>query len=748
MANKSTIAKATDEELIVLIENGVSNSVGDFLNSSDLTRERLRATYEFAGLPLGEGLRPNGVSQIVDSSTTEVVEAYTSILSELILSNNKIARFIPYNDSVTARDAAKQASDMVNYCIFKKNNGWTLLSDWIKAALLWKNSIIRWDYVEDFEYMFHEYDEIDQYKLDEILADTTMEIVGDLKLESDFSVESETGEPGSSVVYVDVRVRETIDRSRVDVSLVAPENFRITRDATSIEDAAYIGIQVDMTRSEIRKHYPDMAEKIEDWDELGSTYEWNTSYTEEAAARKHITGQEYWQGSNEQELLPLDANREVTVTESWLRVDRDGDGIAELKHIITSGNHILLEEDVDCVNLASLCPISIPHEFFGLSIADFTRSSTLANTAIIRGFLENVYLTNYSPTLADPNVVDFGALQNMRPKQLIATNGNPAAAVQKLPPETISPGTTGILDWLQLHKEQATGMSKAAQGLNDTLYVSGNSEQKVQAVQTASQKRIQHIARVFTETGFKRLIEGVYKTMTDNMDELMIQGQYEEYMSIDIENLPNFMEVEVLADVGDHGNSTMLLKMQQVQALMEGLQGAGAGMVIKQEAPVVVAEKVLNALDLNPADFIEDWQDEEFAKAVAEAKQAEEKAAEEQRMMEMRNANAEISQKEANVSFTTAQAKNTHQDNTRQTAIAIDKHLQEWEKLRLEAMKDGAEPARSPDVMAMFGSAQEAVKQMDNSEPSEPIEKIMKILEENPQMIQQLMQLLSGGQNG
>ena len=40
----------TDEQLINLIEMGVQNSTGDFLNSSDLARERLKAlmsTLEF-----------------------------------------------------------------------------------------------------------------------------------------------------------------------------------------------------------------------------------------------------------------------------------------------------------------------------------------------------------------------------------------------------------------------------------------------------------------------------------------------------------------------------------------------------------------------------------------------------------------------------------------------------------------------------------------------------------------------------
>ena len=141
-----------------------------------------------------------------------------------------------------------------------------------------------------------------------------------------------------------------------------------------------------MTRSEIRKQWPEVAENVEDWDELGQK-EWNTDYTEEAAARKHITGQEYWQGSNEMETLPLEANRQITVTESWLRVDRDGDGISELKRFITAGTHILWEEDVDMVNLAMICPFDIPHEFYGLSMADMTRSSTLASTASFAGLL-------------------------------------------------------------------------------------------------------------------------------------------------------------------------------------------------------------------------------------------------------------------------------------------------------------------------------------------------------------------------
>ena len=53
--------KVTDDELLRLVDAGISNSVGDFLNSSELARERLRSTYEYAGVPEAH-LTPNGVS--------------------------------------------------------------------------------------------------------------------------------------------------------------------------------------------------------------------------------------------------------------------------------------------------------------------------------------------------------------------------------------------------------------------------------------------------------------------------------------------------------------------------------------------------------------------------------------------------------------------------------------------------------------------------------------------------------------
>jgi len=694
--------KVNDDQVINLVETGVQNSVGDWLNSSDLTKERLKSTYEFAGVPAGH-LTPNGVSTIVDTSTTETIEAYTALLSDLFLNNGKLARFVPYSEAPGSFKAAKDASMITNYCIFKQNNGWEIIEKWIKSALLWKNGIVRWDYIEDFEYQFDEYEKIDQIKLDEILAEENVEIVGDLEFDSD----PMTGQ----AMFLNVRLKRTIDKSRVKIENVPPENFRISREATSFDDASFVGIQTTMTRSEIRKYWPDVAENIseDEWDELGID-DWvgASRYSEDIAARKMVTGQNYWSNAHLTE-TPLEANRELTVTECWMKVDRDGDGIAELKHFIIAGSHILLEEDCDMIPLASISPIDVPHEFYGLSIADFTRSSTLAATAILRGFVENTYLTNYSPKLADPNVVDFSALQNMKPKQIIPTNGNPAAAVAQLQPETISSGTVPLLEHLQTIKEQATGMSKAAQGLNDTLYVSGNSEAKLAAVQSASQKRIQHIARRFAETGLKRLCHGIYKTMRKCMSEMKFHYQGV-YANIDPMLLPTDMDIEVFLDLGENSNQNKLQKLQMVGTqILPALNQAGAGMIVKPEAPAVLATKTMEAMGIDSNDFLEDYTTPEFKEKAAQALQQQSQAKQAEQDNMQKKAAADLALQEANVAYTNAQAKNTSDDNIKQLAVAMDKHQQEWADLAIKSVKEGAQIPPAPNFEELLMMAKMAI---------------------------------------
>ena len=686
----------TDDELYTIIDSEVTNSQGNFLDSSDLSAEREKATYEYAMQPTGH-LAPQGVSKIVSSDTVEAIEGYSAVLSELLLNNKKLARFIPYSQSPKGVHAARVASDIVNYCIFKKNKGWEIINSWMKAALLWKNAAVVWEYVEDYEYTFEEYEEITAEALDMLLADSEVEVVGDLY----------SNEGG---LYEDVRVKRTKNKSGIKIRNIEPESFIISQGADSIESADFVGVQSEMTRSEIRKQYPEQADNV-DWDNTDHDYSFASAINNEKTARRTSVGlSNYSFGANN----TSEANQTATVLECWLRVDRDGDGIAELKRFITVGGNILVEEDVECVQIAELKPFDIPHEWAGLSMADMTRPSTLASTAILRGFVENTYLTNYSPKLADPNVVDFSALQNMKPKQIVPTNGNPAMAVHNMPPEALSTGTVPLLEFLQKHKEQANGLSKAAQGLNDTLYVSGNSEQKVSAVQSAAQTRIQHIARRFMETGLATLCEGVYRTMKLEMrtNEMDYYDRNDLYQTIDVKELPDTLMLQVEADVGDASNNSILSKMQMIGTqVMPALMQAGFQGVINPMAPAIIAAKTIEALGEDPLDYIVDYTSDEYKKSAMEGKKQEAKANEIKKAMEEATMKTKMALDQANVDYTNVQSQNAIQDNLKQLVVALDKSYQEWAKLELAAAKDGQPTPEQPPIQEMYGMAQQLIQQ-------------------------------------
>jgi len=337
--------------------------------------------------------------------------------------------------------------------------------------------------------------------------------------------------------------------------------------------------------------------------------------------------------------------------------------------------------------------------------------------------VENTYLTNYSPKLADPNVVDFSALQNMKPKQLIATNGNPAAAVQSMPPEAMAAGTVPLLEFLQLHKEQATGMSKAAQGLNDALYVSGNSEQKVSQVQSAAQKRIQHIVRRFAETGFKRCILGVYQLMRQNMKETLYSTPASTgvYSMVDVSKLPETMDVEVNINVGENSNDSRLMKVQRIGTeILPGLTQAGQQMAIKPEAGLALAYEAIQAMGLDPTKYLQDYEDPQFQEQAQQTMQQQQQEAEVQKQIEQAQVASQMALNEANVRYTQVQADNSLQDNTKQLAVALDRSNQEWSKLALEAAKDGLSMPEHPGFEQLFGVAMQGISAMSNNLPVSP----------------------------
>ena len=168
------------------------------------------------------------------------------------------------------------------------------------------------------------------------------------------------------------------------------------------------------------------------------------------------------------------------------------------------------------------------------------------------------------------------------------------------------------------------------------------------------------------------------------------------------------MDVEILLDIGENSNSNKLQKLQKIGAeVLPALNNNGAGIVIRPEAPAVLATQIIESMNMDSNDFLEDYNTEEFRQRAMESVEKQTKDAELAKQLEQQRAAAEVDLQSANVQYTRAQAKNTMDDNSRQLAVSIDKHFQEWADLNIKAAKEGTEVPQHPSYNEILMMAQQ-----------------------------------------
>ena len=198
------------------------------------------------------------------------------------------------------------------------------------------------------------------------------------------------------------------------------------------------------------------------------------------------------------------------------------------------------------------------------------------------------------------------------------------------------------------------------------------------------------------------------------------------YSTINMSELPSSMDVEIFLDIGENSNSTVINKLTKIGAeILPGLNNQGAGMVIKPEAPAVLATKLIEAMNIDSNDFLEDYTTDEFKQKAEKVIQQQTEAAQAQQAIEQRKREADTSLAEANVTFTNAQSKNTMDDNSKQLAVAIDRHFQEWADLTIKAVKEGAELPEHPGFDQVLMMAREVIQPQQQMAPQQPQQEII-----------------------
>jgi hypothetical protein len=201
-----------------------------------------------------------------------------------------------------------------------------------------------------------------------------------------------------------------------------------------------------------------------------------------------------------------ESTQDVLIHESYIRMDIDGDGKAELLKITTAGEatKLLDIEEVDNMPFISMTPVIMPHRFHGRSIAELVEDIQLIKSTVMRQMLDNMYLTNNNRVAIQDGQVAMDDLLTNRPGGIVRTKQPPQNVMMPIQAQPITDQASGMLGYLDAVKESRTGVSKTAQGLNpDSL--NNKTATGMNQVLTQSQMRMELIARIFAETGVRDL---------------------------------------------------------------------------------------------------------------------------------------------------------------------------------------------------------------------------------------------------
>jgi hypothetical protein len=352
----------------------------------------------------------------------------------------------------------------------------------------------------------------------------------------------------------DVAIKRTEKKGKVTIDAVPPEEFGISKRSKHITDG-FSYHRVERTIGELK------ARGYKNVDDITSDDQGANSNAE-AVERKSFDDENAF--SNTHDESTDKSARLVWITECYMPVDYDGDGIPEWRKIVRAGNQILENVECDGPPFVAITPIPLPHRFFGLSIADLAMESQRIKTSLLRSVMDNLYMGVNGRYFAVENQVNLDDLLTSRPGGIVRVK-NPNA-VGRLDSGMSDPaGAYQMLEYVELMRENRTGYMRNSQGA-DNPNVLNKTATGATIQSNRADGRIDLIARVFAETGVKDLFLLILKLVSENQDKAAVMRLNNEWVDIDPSGWKTQFDFTVNVGLGT-GN-----KDQQVQHLMGLMQ--------------------------------------------------------------------------------------------------------------------------------------------------------------------------------
>lgn len=357
---------------------------------------------------------------------------------------------------------------------------------------------------------------------------------------------------------------------------IDPEDFVITKGAVSVDSAQMVGHNDFVTKSDLVEmgynkevvrglssiNTNDSANKQNRLREQGGTDDGN-SY--------------HWTG----EIVKLETR--------FIKVDRDGDGIAERLKIMRVGEELLEADHYEIAPYAVLSSILMPGQLIGMSHAEVTVETQNIKTTLLRQTMMNMYQVNSARMAANENV-NMDDLLTQRLGGIVRVKGeaHPLNSVGPLQVPFIGDKSLMVMQYADSARAQRTGSLMANQAL-DSDKLGNETATRFEGVQDAANSKVELVARGHAETGIRDLFCGMLWTVCHfqkSSTEIMVMGKE---LTIDprkwLSDQPMVCNVGLAA--GD--NENVMSNMAGLLTVSQQLQAAGS--------PLTDMKKQYNILD-------------------------------------------------------------------------------------------------------------------------------------------------------
>lgn len=529
------------------------------------------------------GDEEEGRSSVIATDVADLVDSDMTSLVRVFLGSGDVMVFEPNTDNPEEEAEAEEKTKYVNYLIRGRPGSYKIVHDWMKDAETQKMGVVHYFLDEEKKTRTIKYEAINTLRIGELMAAIQDESENIDKVEVVEQLEIKDGEPEFPTFNVTFRITEA--KKKIDFKPIPTEDFLISRNAETEDDANLVGHVQFMSRGELVAS--GMSRKKVASFPSSSTNNTNGSSTQNnvqsinGSTMKDIRWDD--EGGNTQLSTPEWSSELVRVVNMYVKVDFDGDGIAERRFVQKIGNEITENEPFDHVPYAILSGILDPHKAIGHGRASLVIEDQRVNTALQRGTLDNIYKVNH-PRTAVGSAVDLDDMMDIRLDGVVRVNDTGIASQQVFPLVTPFIGDKALLiqQYRDSLKSKRAGELLASQGLeSDNLHK--ETATRFNGVEKAAEAKIELVARNFAETGFRKLYDGIAwmaAHFQDQEEEFRVLGK-----SLNIKPTDWKFQHNPVSKVGlGAGNGQQVVQnMSGILALQEQLRVSGSLLVDPQK---------------------------------------------------------------------------------------------------------------------------------------------------------------------